>query len=509
MKVLSSIFLLLIVFLLGVKPVNAQALSPTLSIQQNVTNEPQASGSGVLNSFFSGFDWVSSGLIFNTPELLGDTITLKDGTALSGLSQFRTIFSDIAIPIFVLIVSYTALSHITHDNTMQLKNFFKRLVFVVVLFIVTPSILSYSIQFINLLNEKIIAQNAYNIATFVQAYVNTEEFRRLTGMSSQFPTLIVNGNTLIQMIVLIIAIGFFLIGFLYIVFQAMIRFISLLFLSVIFPLVLPFALSEKTENITNTYFKTWFTFLIQQPAFVLGFAIVSSLLGSIITSHGGSMGTLFLFSGSLIFLGGVNIFIGRIFGDGWSMMSANAQSMMGSGALTGSVREIKRGAITGHAVGARSYAGTYIGRKIGLLKPSTKPTADRNMPNASGTEYKDSGYRSANTNKQSTNNTHTESSRTYTKNTTQERKESMQKRPTKNQTETATPQSQGTNIQSAKADKESKQSRTHFSTIKRGSYNSHFPNQPTMKNEPSSEQPRVRQPFKHSIQQEKKGNTKK
>lgn len=508
MKVLSSIFLLLIVFLLGVKPVNAQALSPTLSIQQNVANEPQASGSGVLNSFFSGFDWVSSGLIFNTPELLGDTITLKDGTVLSGLSQFRTIFSDIAIPIFVLIVSYTALSHITHDNTVQLKNFFKRLVFVVVLFIVTPSILSYSIQFINLLNEKIIAQNAYNIATFVQAYVNTEEFRRLIGVSSPFQTLVFNGNTLIQMIVLIIAIGFFLIGFLYIVFQAMIRFISLLFLSVIFPLVLPFALSEKTENITNTYFKTWFTFLIQQPAFVLGFAIVSSILGSIITSHGASMGTLFLFSGSLIFLGGVNIFVGRIFGDGWTMMSANAQSMMGSGALTGSVREIKRGAITGHAVGARSYAGTYIGRKIGLLKPSNKPTAE-NPPNASGTEYKDTGYRSTNTNKQSTNSTRTESSRTYTKNTTQERKESMQKRPTKNQTETATPQSKGTNIQSAKADKESQQSPTHFSTIKRGSYNSHFPNQSTTKNEPISEQQSVRQPFKHSMQQEKKGNIKK
>lgn len=85
----------------------------------------------------------------------------------------------------------------------------------------------------------------------------------------------------------------------------------------------------------------------------------------------------------------------------------------------------------------------------------------------------------------------------------------MQKRPTKNQTETATPQSKGTNIQSAKADKESQQSPTHFSTIKRGSYNSHFPNQSTTKNEPISEQQSVRQPFKHSMQQEKKGNIKK
>jgi hypothetical protein len=508
MKVLCSILLLLIVFLLGVKPVNAQALSPTTSIQQNVANEPQASGSGVLNSFFSGFDWVSSGLIFNTPELLGDTITLKDGTVLSGLSQFRTIFSDIAIPIFVLIVSYTALSHITHDNTVQLKNFFKRLVFVVVLFIVTPAILSYSIQFVNLLNEKIIAQNAYNLATFVQNYVNTEEFRRLTGASSPFPTVVFNMNTILQILVLVIAVGFFLIGFLYIVFQAMIRFISLLFLSVIFPLVLPFALSEKTENITNTYFKTWFTFLIQQPAFVLGFAIVSSILGSIIASHGGSMGTLFLFSGSLIFLGGVNIFVGRIFGDGWSMMSTNAQSMMGSGALTGSVREIKRGAITGHAVGARSYAGAYIGRKIGLLKARNKPVDDSKTGNAFGSNYKDTSYRRSNTNKQSTNNTHTESSRAYTKSTTQETKEKMQKRPIKKQTETNTSQPHVTKAQYAKAATESKQSPTHFSTIKRGSYNSHFPSQST-KNEPFSKPPEVRQPFKPVVQPEKKRSIKK
>src|SRR5205823_5166441 len=121
-----------------------------------------------------------------------------------------------------------------------------------------------------------------------------------------FSSVAFSPNTLLQLIVLVIAVGFFLIGFLYIVFQAMIRFISLLFLSVKFPLVLTFALSERTENITNTFFKTWFTFLIQQPAFVLGFAIVSSILGSILTVHGGSMGTLFLFSGALIFLGGVN-----------------------------------------------------------------------------------------------------------------------------------------------------------------------------------------------------------
>ncbi|HSW97463.1 MAG TPA: type IV secretion system protein, partial [Candidatus Saccharimonadales bacterium] len=214
-------------------------------------------------------------------------------------------------------------------------------------------------------------KNAYNLAKFILNYVDSDNFRNLIKFNSN-PLAMFSQNTILQLIVLVIAVGFFLIGFLYIVFQAMIRFISLLFLSVIFPLVLPFALSEKTENITNTYFRTWFTFLIQQPAFVLGFAIVSSILGSILTSHGGSIGTLFLFSGSLIFLGGVNIFIGRIFGDGWSLISSNAQSMVGNRAITGSTQEIKRGAFTGKAVGVRSYLGSQIGRKIGLTQSKVK-----------------------------------------------------------------------------------------------------------------------------------------
>lgn len=373
MRQLCCFLLVFFLSLIFIKQVNAQTVTPTPT--QDAPSEQQTVGSNVLTNFFSGFDWVSSGLIFNTPALLEDNIKLKDGTELSGLSQYRTIFSDIAIPIFVLIISYIALSHITHDNTVQLKNFFKRLIFVVVLFIITPGILTYSIQFINLLNEKIINQNSYNLAKFILNYVDSDNFRNLIKFNSN-PLTLFSQNTILQLIVMVIAVGFFLIGFLYIVFQAMIRFISLLFLSVIFPLVLPFALSERTENITNTYFRTWFTFLIQQPAFVLGFAIVSSILGSILTSHGGSIGTLFLFSGSLIFLGGVNIFIGRIFGDGWSLVSSNAQSMMGSNAITGfrkdTVREVKRGAFTGSSSGVRSYAGSFIGRKIGLIQSKVK-----------------------------------------------------------------------------------------------------------------------------------------
>jgi hypothetical protein len=488
MKLFCCVLSLILAYFFWINPVYAQPLTPTVIPLQNTANEPQESQNNVLNDFFSGFDWVSSGLIFSTPSLLGETITLKDGTELSGISQYRTIFSDIAIPLFVIIVSYIALSHITHDNSAQLRNFFKRLVFVVVLFIVTPGILTYSIQFINLLNEKIIAENAYNLASFVQNYVNSDDFKNVIGSSAPFSLALFSVSTVLQLIVLVIAVGFFLIGFLYIVFQAMIRFISLLFLSVIFPLVLPFALSEKTENITNTYFRTWFTFLIQQPAFVLGFAIVSSILTSILSAHGGSMGTLFLFSGALIFLG-------RIFGDGWSMISSNAQSMIASGAMTGSAREIKRSAFSGRVVGVRSYTGTLIGRKIGLLPPKIKQKgSSQNEQSANdNTNYQYSGTSKTGSDPRS------DFSKRHTRYNASEEKENKRSNSTKKEAKAENPKPNVSQAETYKAEKTRNQT-TENKTMKRGNYISNFPNR--MNEEPFSTKTNTKQPFKTFIRPE-------
>ena len=192
------------------------------------------------------------------------------------------------------------------------------------LYILTPYIIFYIIEFINLLNNKINTQNAFNLASFITDYLNSGDFQKILGFFP-VPYGIFNfsSGTILQLVLLIVSFGFFLLGFLYIVFHAVFRFIALLFLSVFFPLILPFALTVRNENIVNMYFKIWFTFLIQQLAFVLGFAIVSAILGSILKAHGGNIGTLFLYAGSLIFLRGVNIFVGRIFGDGWSMLATN------------------------------------------------------------------------------------------------------------------------------------------------------------------------------------------
>jgi hypothetical protein len=260
------------------------------------------------------------------------------------------------------------------------------MLFVIFLAILTPYILSYSIEFINLLNNKINSTISNDLVSFITDYTKNGDLSKLFSFSMNPLDFLHNfPHIMMQLIVMVISLGFLLIGFLYIVFQAVIRFISLLFLSVIFPIVIPFALSEKTEEIVNTFFRVWCTLLIQQPAFILGFAIVSTILTSILSAHGGNIGVLFVYSGALFFLGGVNMFVGRIFGDGWTLLSTNAKSMMASGAITGfgrkTISEVKRGAIAGRASGIRSYAGAYLGNRIRSLSSKNKQEGTEDSQN--------------------------------------------------------------------------------------------------------------------------------
>ncbi len=367
---LILVFAIISVILFSVpSPIFADTPTPTpipTQIPQEATN---ALGNS-LNGFFSGFDWIADGLIFNTPDVTRDTITLRDGTSLGGISQYKNIFYDIAIPIFAIILAASALLHIANDDKYQLVNFLKRLAFVAILFILAPYILSYSIQFINLLDTQIQQLQVLNLVTFLTEYVQSGDFNSLLKFSSS-PLLFFSPTVLLQMLIIIISMGFLLLGFLYIVFQAVTRFVALLILTVLMPIAIPFALSEKTQNITNNYFRTWFTFLIQQPAFVLGFALITTIFGNLLKAHSSSIGTLFLYAGSLIFLGGVNVFIARIFGSGWELMTINSQSMFAAGMITGfgmsSLNKFKDGALTGKETGIRNQVGATFGRTMGFL----------------------------------------------------------------------------------------------------------------------------------------------
>ena len=53
----------------------------------------------LLENFVNGFDSLLGGFIFYTPDPLAETITLKDGSAIPGVTHYRNIFYQIAIPI--------------------------------------------------------------------------------------------------------------------------------------------------------------------------------------------------------------------------------------------------------------------------------------------------------------------------------------------------------------------------------------------------------------------------
>jgi hypothetical protein len=298
----------------------------------SVQNEP-SSIIVLIKDFINGFDSFLGGFIFYTPDPFAETIKLKDDSTITGVTKYRNIFQQISIPILAIIIAVFAVTKIGNDNAYELKNFGLRFLIVIVLFVTTPLLLSYSIQFNNLLVNEILPTHEFT--GFLNDYFdksqesianheNPERFGipsfDIALQDGIFRSL---GKFIVQIFLFLITFIFLLCGFLYLGYQFVIRFATLLFLGVIYPVVLPLALTEKTQNIVQTYFKTWFTFLIQQPSFALGFAITADIFDSILKSQGPSVGMLFFYTGFLFFLGGVNVLVAKIFGDTWSAISGS------------------------------------------------------------------------------------------------------------------------------------------------------------------------------------------
>src|SRR3989344_5851031 len=329
----------------------------------------------LLQNFIDGFDSFMGGFIFYTPDPFGKTIKLKDDTEIPGMTKYRDIFYQIAIPITAIAIAVIALTRIGSDNVQELKSFGIRFLITIILFITVPHILSYSIQFNNLLVEKVAATQEFT--GFLHNYLDSSQNKIQEGNQPEqygIPSYDISmnggvfrsfGKFIVQTFLFILTFLFLLGGFVYIGFQFVIRFATLLFLGVLFPIVLPFALSERTHHIVNTFFKTWFTFLIQQPAFVLGFAIANDIFTSILNSKGPSVGMLFFYTGFLFFLGGVNMLVGKIFGDTWGSFATNMQSAIATRTVTDPIRsqakDLQRGLIGG-SLG--TLAGRYAQGRI-------------------------------------------------------------------------------------------------------------------------------------------------
>lgn len=340
----------------------------------SVDNQP-SSVIIILKNFLTGFDSFLGGFIFYTPNPLADKITLKDNSEIPGVTKYRNMFNQIAIPALAIIISAIAISKIGSDNMQDLKPFALRFLITIILFITVPYVLQYSIQANNLLVSQI--STTQSSVTFINDYLDQTQTKISEGVSSdQFgiPSFDISlragifkslGKFIVQILLFALTFIFLLCAFLYIGFQFVIRFATLLFLGVLYPIVIPFTLSQKTESIVHSFFKIWFTALIQQPAFVLGFAIATDIFTSILTTKGPSVGMLFFFTGFLFFLGGVNMLVARIFGDAWTATGINMQAAIAYRSVTAPVKstihDFKSGLIGG-SVGA--IAGREIRQRL-------------------------------------------------------------------------------------------------------------------------------------------------
>jgi hypothetical protein len=393
MKLFITSVFLWVILICNLSPIFAADPSPVplptpqvqFTNEFTVDNQPSVIIT-LLKNFINGYDSVLGGFIFFTPNPLGDKITLADNSEIPGVTKYRNIFYQIAIPLLAIVIGAIGISKIGSDNGEQLKSFAVRLILTVALFVTVPLILSYSIQFNNLLVNKI--TNNHSFTAFLTDYLDQSQVQIDAGGASEtygIPNYDISlvggvfkslGKFIVQIFLFALTFLFLLGGFLYIGFQFVIRFATLLFLGVIYPIIIPFMLSEKTEKIVFSFFKSWFTFLIQQPAFVLGFAMATDIFVNILNSRGPSVGLLFFYTGFLFFLGGINTLVGRIFGDAWGAATTNAQALFASNAVkssfTSPLNEFKRGAFGGSVGSAAGVIGARFGNATGISSLSLR-----------------------------------------------------------------------------------------------------------------------------------------
>lgn len=331
---------------------NVQAASPSASLDAK-------SSAGLVTSaiteFFKTLDSAFGGFVFSTPDFFSHSIKLTDGTAIKGMDIYSRMFFLLSIPLSGFIIFWFGLRVMGGGQVQFIKQFAKRLFIYVFLLMVFIPLLSLSIKTENLFTQAILSVTSIkepSVTAFVSDYftgVNKEVERGTSPETFGIPnpSLFDIGQSIVHVMVQLFFLMFILLtlslGFIFIFMQFVVRFLTMFFLSLIAPLVIPFVLSEKTESIITSYLRIWFTLLIHQPFFALGFAIVSLIVRSIL-QNGPNLSVLLLYIASLFFLGTVNVLASRVFADFWISagvnLEAKAITTAGSRFLSGPIKLI-------------------------------------------------------------------------------------------------------------------------------------------------------------------------
>lgn len=350
-----------------------------------------------------------------TPPMEGSEIDLNvdtgDGTehkVIKNTDFLRKPFLGIASAIMAILIAVTGIQYITSDDRKPkvFKDTMRNYLIAVALLVTSPLIFNISVRINNEFNKQLLhdekisvfiidffddlsdevdidnieidTSDNENVGDWLKDLFDWGSKEGVQKMPEDFQKqLSVIGY--VQAMPYMIPIALMFLFFLFIAFQFIIRFVSLYFLTVLYPLIMPFYAHDGSRQFVGSFFKVWITTLVHQPAFVLGYVLVANLLKSIV-AEGATFNSLLIFVGFLIFLTGINVFMGRIVGDAWSALSQSALAGIGTalgfkGANTvkdtasRTTNSAKRGALGGSVTDLTSYVGRNIGTRLGLIKP--------------------------------------------------------------------------------------------------------------------------------------------
>lgn len=292
------------------------------------------------------FDPIFLGFISKTPDVTGKSQEFLGGSIFNVLSYSDVVLSDggridssikyssklmiIVIPAISLLLSIYVFTELLKegDSKIPIYQVMIRVVKTIVLLIVTPHILSLSIQGANLFSKFVM--NNGGILDFLKNFI--DQISSDPSPDNFLSNLFFGGTSFfgfIQSLPVLIPIMIIVILFIFLAFQFIIRFVQMYFLACIYPLAILFEVHPKMGSVSKNYWKTWISLLIHQPFFILGYVLVQEMLLQMLKS-GPSLVQIIMFVGLLLFLSGINVLVSKIFGDVFTSISQNVLAAAGT-----------------------------------------------------------------------------------------------------------------------------------------------------------------------------------
>lgn len=326
-NLLVLLFLFIIIFCSYFKG-NVWAQEDEIQQEYEISETEKQQILGIIDSIKEGIDLFSdtfSTFVIYTPDVTSDPIDILGKYEIKNTSIFRNVLIGITTPVLAVFIIFKGIQLITSDeSSIKIREFVYRVIGVICLFLLSNFIFAYSIKINNLFIESITDGN--NFSEYLIDYFALIETSIKEGNISDYAFFefnpVVQGVGSVTSLPFTVPLFLMFLIFIFIGLQFIIRFITLYFLSIFYPLIIPFILLESTEGVVFSYFRVWFSFLIHQPIFIIGYSLVINIVDGMLT-NGANFNLLLTYIGAMIFLSSINVFIGKILSESYIKLNSN------------------------------------------------------------------------------------------------------------------------------------------------------------------------------------------